>query len=77
MLPDVFTVIADWDDEARVWVASSEDVPGLVTEADSLEALAAKLAVMVPELLELNGVPLEPGQGVPIDLIARLNRRVA
>lgn len=77
MPPDVFTVIADWDDEARVWVASSEDVPGLVTEADSLEALAAKLAVMVPELLELNDVPLEPGRGVPIDLIARLNRRVA
>ena len=52
----VYEVKAEWDDEARVWVASSEDVPGLVTEAETLEALVDKLRAMVPELLELNGV---------------------
>jgi len=35
-------------------VAESNDVPGLVTEAPTLEALQAKIRVLVPELLELN-----------------------
>jgi predicted RNase H-like HicB family nuclease len=48
-------VDATWDEEARVWVAESDDVPGLVTEAESLEALLGKLRVLIPELLEENG----------------------
>ena len=52
-------VSAFWDDEASVWVAQSEQVPGLVTEADTLEHLLEKLATLVPELLELNGKPLQ------------------
>jgi Domain of unknown function (DUF1902) len=52
-------VVADWDSEAHVWVATSEDVPGLATEADSEEHLVNKLKVMVPELLEVNGHLLE------------------
>ena len=42
--------------EAGVWVAESEDVPGLVVEADSPNVLAQKLRSLIPELLELNGV---------------------
>ena len=38
------TVNAEWDPEANVWVATSEDVPGLITEADTLEDLQGKLA---------------------------------
>ena len=49
-------VSASWDDEAKVWVAESDDVPGLVTEAETLESLLAKLRVLIPELLEENGV---------------------
>lgn len=49
-------VHACWDDEAQVWVATSEDVPGLATEADTSEALIEKLKVLIPELLEANGV---------------------
>jgi len=48
-------VDAVWDDEAKVWVATSEDIPGLATEADSWDALAKKLQIMIPELLEENG----------------------
>ena len=48
---------ADWDDEATVWVAISDDVPGLATEAETLEHLIEKLKIMVPELLDLNGLP--------------------
>ncbi len=53
-----YTVTAEWDGEARVWVATSDDVPGLATEADTFEALAEKLRAMVPELLAANGVCL-------------------
>ena len=48
------TVAATWDPEAKVWVAESEDVPGLVAEADSPESLLEKLKTRIPELLELN-----------------------
>jgi len=44
-------VVAEWDAEASEWIATSESVPGLTTEADTLEALTVKLRVIVPELL--------------------------
>ena len=34
-------VHADWDPEAAVWVATTQDIRGLVTEADSIELLRA------------------------------------
>jgi predicted RNase H-like HicB family nuclease len=49
-----YKVEAFWDREAQVWVAESEDIPGLVTEADTIEALTAKLCQIIPELLQLN-----------------------
>lgn len=48
-------VHAIWDEEAKVWVATSDDVPGLVTEAGSWNELIPKLKVMIPELLDANG----------------------
>ncbi len=58
----IYVVRADWDDEAKVWVAYSDDVPALATGADTLEDLVEKLKVVVPELLDENGLlpaPLE------------------
>lgn len=49
------TVCAAWDEVANVWVTTTSDVPGLVTEADSWQDLQAKLDILVPELLETNG----------------------
>lgn len=66
-----FTVQAIWDTDASVWVAESEDVPGLVTEAETLEALLAKLRVLIPELLEANGVLPPDGDEFPFRLMAR------
>jgi predicted RNase H-like HicB family nuclease len=51
-------VDAEWDPEAGVWVATSDDVPGLATEAATLEALTAKLHTLIPELLEANSIDL-------------------
>jgi predicted RNase H-like HicB family nuclease len=50
----VYKVTAVWDDEASVWVATSEDVPGLVAEAPTQEAMIEELKVLIPELLRLN-----------------------
>ena len=50
-------VHATWDDEAKVWVATSNDISGLATEAESMDALVKKLQVMIPELLDANGYP--------------------
>ena len=44
-----------WDPEAHVWIAESDDVPGLVLESGSFDALIERVRVTVPELLELNG----------------------
>ena len=49
-------VNAVWDKDACVWVATSDDVPGLITEAETAELLEQKLCVMIPELLIENGV---------------------
>lgn len=49
-------VHAEWDAEAGVWVATSNDVPGLATESATVEALVSKLEAMIPELLAANGV---------------------
>ena len=45
-----------WDDEAAVWIATSQDVPGLVLESGSFDALLERVRFAVPELLELNGL---------------------
>lgn len=50
----ILNIMAEWDDEAQVWVATSDDVPGLVTEAASFDALIKRLQIIIPELMELN-----------------------
>ena len=35
-VPMKFIVQAVWDAEAKVWVAQSENIPGLATEADTI-----------------------------------------
>jgi hypothetical protein len=52
----VYQVDAFWDADAAVWVATSEDVPGLATEADTIETLTQKLHQMIPDLLLSNKV---------------------
>jgi hypothetical protein len=51
-----YQVDAFWDEDSSVWVVTSDDVPGLATEADTIEALSYKLRSLVPELLRLNHV---------------------
>lgn len=50
-----YTINFLWDNDAFVWVATSDDVPGLVLESGSLDALMERVRFVIPELLELNG----------------------
>lgn len=59
---DAYLIRASWDGEAGVWVAESDDVPGLVAEAPTPGELEAKLKVLVPELLELNAPAAAKGK---------------
>ena len=43
-----------WDSDAAVYIATSENVPGLVLESGSFDALIEKVRVAVPEILQLN-----------------------
>jgi predicted RNase H-like HicB family nuclease len=65
-----YRVIVEWDEDARVWVASSEDVPGLATGADTLEDLIEKLKIVIPELLVENGLLPAGTDNVPFTIKA-------
>ena len=67
----IYIVHAFWDDEVKVWCATSSDVPGLVTEADTLETLAENLQELVPMMLQLNGEAEEGAQQVTYEILAR------
>ena len=49
-----FLVIAQWDEDAGLWVATSDDIPGLVTEAKSMDDLIKRVMAISPELIEDN-----------------------
>lgn len=64
-----YFIHAEWDGEAQVWLATSDDVPSLATEAATQEQLIAKLKGLIPELLHANGV--NAGTEVPFELLTR------
>jgi len=65
----IFKVHTFWDEEAKVWVAEGINVPGLCTEATTIPKLVKKLKIMVPELLEANGLLKRFQTDVPFELI--------
>jgi hypothetical protein len=63
-----FNVEVTWDAEAAVWVADSDEIPGLAAEAPDDKSLWEKLEILIPELLTLNEVRLKPSQDIEIVL---------
>ncbi len=49
-----YIVNVNWNNEANVWIATSDDIPGLVLESGSFDALLERTRFAIPELLELN-----------------------
>jgi hypothetical protein len=47
-----------WNDEVRVWIATSTDVLGLVVEAETIAELRQEIELLLPEFIDLNGIDL-------------------
>ncbi len=69
-MPEKFTINASWDDQAKVWIATSEDVPGLCCEDKSLEGLIEVVTGLVPELLAANGIVTD-ARDIPLNVLAQ------
>ena len=50
----VFSVKLYWDDESCMWHCESDDIPGLLLESNSCDALIERIRLAAPEMLELN-----------------------
>lgn len=69
-------VRALWDAEASVWVATSDDVPGLVAEAETWEAMRATVLIRIGELLALNGSSSRLPE-IPVHILTEHTERIA
>ncbi|HYZ62516.1 MAG TPA: DUF1902 domain-containing protein [Acetobacteraceae bacterium] len=54
-MPETKHVRANFDPEARVWWAESDDITGLVSEAPTLDALMDRVLAVAGELMAANG----------------------
>lgn len=41
-------------DDVDVWIGTSEEIPGLVLEAETIDQLIKRTELAVPELLDIN-----------------------
>jgi len=71
MIQKPLFIRAEWDEEARVWVVTSDDVAGLATEGPTLEGLVEKLKIMIPELLDANQDDPTGASEVPFEILTR------
>lgn len=53
-----------------MWIATSNDIPGLVLESGAFDALLERTCFAIPELLELNAATTQP-----LSLIFKSERR--
>ncbi len=65
-----YIITFTWDNEADVWIATSKDIPGLVLESGSFDALMERVRYTIPELLELNH-----SNTLPLSLVFTSERR--
>ena len=57
-IPLIIKIEVIHDEDANVYVATSQDMKGLVIEAETLEALIKEAQALIPELLALNNPKL-------------------
>lgn len=69
-----YTINLAWDNDADVWIATSSDIPGLVLESGSFDALLERVRFAVPELLELNSKAKMP---LTLNFLSERRERIA
>ncbi|MCL1806381.1 MAG: DUF1902 domain-containing protein [Oscillospiraceae bacterium] len=67
-----YKINLQWDQDASVWIATSDSVPGLVLESGSFDLLLERVRYAVPELLEMNGITRSD---VPLCFISERHER--
>lgn len=53
----IITVDARWIADDSIWIATSDQVPGLVVEGSNWTEMIREVRLLVPDLLALAGVP--------------------
>jgi len=77
-MSDPRTVRAHWDAEAKVWWAESDEVPGLVAEAETLDQLTTAIMAAIEDVFHLNEPRTEElSVRLIADLPARARHRAA
>lgn len=54
-----YDVKLHWDEESSTWVATSDDIPGLVLGSGSVDLLMERVRYAAPEIMELNHIDNE------------------
>jgi hypothetical protein len=70
----IVVVRAAYDEDARVWYVQHSDLDGLHIEAETLDAMRAKLPGAIRDLLEDEG-PIT--RDIQIEIIATTSARIA
>ena len=65
---------AAFDEEARVWYVLSSDLFGVHAQAETFDALVAKLPPVIEDMIEANRV--EAAADLDVRVIARSNTRI-
>jgi Domain of unknown function (DUF1902) len=65
-MKNALTIHCAYDPDVKVWYVAATDVPGLATEADTMDALEKRIQAVVPELLALNAHLFTQGTIPPI-----------
>ena len=47
-------VMLKWSDDSNKWYTETDDIPGMVLESNSLDALIEKVQLIAPDMLESN-----------------------
>lgn len=55
-----YIITFTWDVETAVWIATSNDIPGLILESGSYDALVKRTRFAIPELLSINSSEPQP-----------------
>lgn len=61
-----------WDNDAGVWTATSDDIPGLVLEFRDFDALVYRVCRAVPELL----APKHKGESISLSFLSERRERI-
>lgn len=59
-MPNIeYSIQLFWDEESMSWVATSDDIPGLVLGSGSVDVLMERVRFAAPEIMKLNNLDSE------------------